>query len=451
MQLLHKDYLAPQSANAHRLYSSRSPELVASGTYQSSKTTHCLVKLHLLHLAKPGFQSLVVRKTKKALMRSVVPAFENKILPVHPSHADSLVSAYGKSQPYWYDYPNGGRMTLGGMNDADEVLSTEYDLIYYNQCEQATVDDWEKLKTRCNGRAGNWRTKSGRRLFQILGDCNPDSKFHFLLHRKNENLLEMLNFTLKDNILLYRDGEWTEYGIQTRDDLERSLSGMRYIRGFLGEWAVAEGAVYKEFDPDVHVIDTLPDMTGWQRFRSIDFGLIHPFICQWWAKRPEDGALFNYREYRKTNLTVAEHAEVIKRHSAGEHISWTVSDHDAEDNLTLQRNGIPTFNAKKGVIVGIEAVKKRLRENRIFFYSRASVGHDPELLREGGKPLTVLDEFAGYHHKPVEAHIGVAAKDDLPVKGNDDALDATQYQVTAHDNVYAVGFGGTVASRNVAA
>ena len=40
-----------------------------------------------------------------------------------------------------------------------------------------------------------------------------------------------------------------------------------------------------------------------------------------------------------------------------------------------------------------------------------------------GKPLSTIDEFAGYVHKPLESHIGDASKDDLPVKSSDDGLD----------------------------
>ena len=445
MQLLNSRYIAPQSRNCHALYASRLPELVASGTYESSKTTHCLVKLHLLHLQYPIW-SLVVRHTKKALIRSVIPAFENKILPVHPTHPESYVIPYGKRQPQWYDYPNGGRMTLGGMNDPDEVLSAEYDIIYYNQCEQATPEQWEKLAARCNGRAGNW-IENGKRMHQLLGDCNPDSKFHFLKQREAAGQLTMLNFTFADNILMARDGYWTEYGVKTRKGLSESLTGMRYLRGYLGEWAVAEGAVYKEWDPEVHVIDKLPDMTGWLRYRVIDFGLVHPFVCLWFAKRPSDGALFCYREYRRTGMMVEEHARNIKKLSEGESIVHTVADHDAEDNLTLQRYGVPTLLADKRILLGIEAVKRRLRDRKLFFYRNASVGADPELVRMGNRPLTTIDEFAGYHHKPVETHIGVAEKDDLPVKENDDGLDCVRYEVVAHDNLSAFGFAGSTVAR----
>ena len=68
------------------------------------------------------------------------------------------------------------------------------------------------------------------------------------------------------------NGEWTEKGKHTRETLEKTLSGIRYQRGFLGKWVAAEGQVYGEFDHDKHVINKLPDISGWTKYRAIDFG-----------------------------------------------------------------------------------------------------------------------------------------------------------------------------------
>ena len=438
--MLKADFVAPDSANIEELYSSRHDELVISGPYQSGKTFPCLVKLHLLHLRHPLW-TLVVRKRKTDLLRTVIPDFENKVLPYPPSHPLSFVEPYGRQSPQWYNYPNGGRMTLGGMDDPDKFLSGGYDVVYYNQCEQATLDEWEKLKTRCNGRSGRWKTKDGRVLHQLLGDCNPDSHLHWIKKREQDGKLRLVNCTHADNPLLFRDGDYTVLGRKTVADLESSLTGVRYQRGFLGQWVSAEGQVY-EFDRDKHVISDLPDMRLWQKYRAIDFGLTHPFVCLWFALNPKTGTLILYREWRRTNMLVADHAKEIMKASWGERTQFTVADHDAEDNLTLTRAGIPTRLANKSVLQGIDAVKRRLKERTLLIYDKALIKADPELARQG-KPLRTLDEFAGYVHKPLESHVGDASKDDLPIKRNDDGLDALRYMVMALDSPrQTFGFAG---------
>ena len=55
--------------------------------------------------------------------------------------------------------------------------------IFCNQVEQLTLEEWEKAGGRANGRAGNWRDlETGARLYQIIGDANPDHDFHWILN-----------------------------------------------------------------------------------------------------------------------------------------------------------------------------------------------------------------------------------------------------------------------------
>ena len=435
--MLKSNYVHPQSENIQELFRSRDPELILEGGYQAGKTYPCLVKLHLLHLRYPIW-SLTVRKKKVDLVRTVIPDFENKVIERHPSDPESVVTSYGKNNPQWYDYPNGGRMVLGGMDDSDKVLGSSYDLIYFNQCEQASLDDWEKLRARCNGRSFRWITKNGRLNHQLLGDCNPDASFHWIKAREKSGRVRVIKCTLKDNPMLYYDGDWTAFGRKTDEDLQQSLTGIRYQRGYLGKWVSAEGNVY-EFDENFHVIDTLPDIRTWRKYRGIDFGLVHPFVCLWFAKEPDTGALYCYREWRMTGMMVSDHAKKIKELSEGERISFTVADHDAEDNLTLNKAGVPTRLADKSILRGIEAVQRRLKARSIYFLRDALVMKDTELVNQN-KPTSVIEEFGSYVHKPLEQHIGNSEKDDIPIKENDDGLDVTRYIVSAIDKGVTLGF-----------
>ncbi len=153
-------------------------EVIIAGPYETGKTIAALHKLHTLLWTTKNARGLMVRKTYKSLLPSAVVTYEHKVLPIPPGHPDCPVMVFGGSRPDWYDYPNGARLVLGGMDNADKFLSAEFDFIYVNQAEEIDVDDWEKLTGRATGRAGNTEHP------QIIGDCNPSHPYHWILERE---------------------------------------------------------------------------------------------------------------------------------------------------------------------------------------------------------------------------------------------------------------------------
>jgi phage terminase large subunit len=162
-----------------------------------------------------------------------------------------------------------------------------------------------------------------------------------------------------------------------------SLSGVRYQRLRLGKWVSAEGQIYEAYDAATHLIDRFDIPDDWRRVRVIDFGLVHAFVCQWWAI-DGDGRMYRYREIYMTGRTVATHAKQINTLSEGEKIEQTICDHDAEDRQTLAENGIPNIAAKKDVLQGIGRVQDRLSKQadgrpRLFLLRDSLVEVDQEL------------------------------------------------------------------------
>src|SRR5690606_16389199 len=129
-------------------------------------------------------------------------------------------------------------------------------------------------------------------------------------------------------------GEITEQGRRTLAVLD-ALTGVRYQRLRKGKWVSAEGQIYETFGPAIHLVNRFDIPQDWRRIRVIDFGMRHPFVCQWWAIDP-DGRMYMYREIFMTNRTVRRHSEQIKSLSEGERIEATICDHDAEDRETLR-------------------------------------------------------------------------------------------------------------------
>jgi PBSX family phage terminase large subunit len=411
---------------AREFWAYKGPEALLSGPYETGKTMSALNKFHTLHAKYPKSQGLMVRKTYQSLLASAVVTFEKKVLPVPPDDPKSQVDKFGGNRPEWYDYPNGSRIVLGGMDNPDKFLSAEYDWIYVNQAEELSLDDWEKLTGRATGRAGNTP------YTQVIADCNPGAPQHWILARPR---LKIFYSRHEDNPTLYdqQTKQITKRGEKTIETLD-ALTGVRYKRGRLGLWVAAEGQVYEEFDPAIHLINRFDIPAEWRRIRLIDFGYTNPFTCLWVAIDP-DGRMFLYREIYMTQRLVEDHARDIVSLSEEEHIEATIADHDAEDRATLEKHGVPTIKADKAITVGIQAFQARLRKagdgKSRFYVMRDSLVETDAALKAKFKPISVVEEFAVY--------VWATTKDgkpdkETPVDNNNHGLDAARYGVMYLDN-----------------
>ncbi len=429
----------------------KGPEVLLEGPYETGKTIGCLQKLNALLAKYPRSRALMVRATYSSLINSAVITYENKVLPYPPGHHKCAIDKLGKSKPELYTYPNGSTITLGGLDNADKFLSSEFDYIYINQAEEIPLDSYEKLVGRATGRAGNVPYP------QVLSDCNPDVPTHWILSRDR---LKRFKSRHEDNPTLYDQdtGELTEQGIITMAALD-ALTGVRLKRGRFGLWVGVEGMVYEEWSRDIHLIDRFEIPASWRRMRVIDFGYTNPFVCLWIAI-DGDGRMYVYRQLYMSQRTVARHMVDIHIHSRGERYEVNVSDHDAEDRATLAQStivddpllverlrvagfavqvdkvqgdkvklpGINTIAADKRVTVGIEKMQQRLKvagDGRPrFSILRDSLIEVDNTLKSKFKPTSIEDEFPGYAWE--EPKEGKAPKEE-PVKVDDHGLDAGRY------------------------
>lgn len=417
-----KGGFCPRGA-AKTLWQSRDFETVIAGPAETGKTWGCLQYGDALLWKYPGAQGVIARKEYSTLIGSAVRTYKRILGPKSP------VLPYGGEQPQWFDYPNGSRMWLAGLDRPGKALSSERDFIYVNQVEETALEDWETLTTRATGRGAVMP------YTRVFGDANPGVPNHWIIQRSRAGRLRLLESRHIDNPTLYTDaGELTEQGRRTMDVLD-ALTGVRRLRLRDGKWAQVEGAVYEGYDTAVHLIDPFPIPASWRRIRSIDFGYTNPFVCQWWAL-DGDGRMYLYREIYQTRKIVADHAKRIKTLSAGEHFETTISDHDAEDRATLHAEGIDTQRALKAITPGIQAVVDRLRpagdkRPRLFVMKGARIDVD-EMLTDAKLPTNTEQEFDGYSYpkgkdgKPVK---------EVPLDVNNHGMDAMRYAVAYIDGI----------------
>jgi phage terminase large subunit len=133
---------------AKTLFECRDAEVLLSGPAGTGKSRACLEKLHIVALKYPGMRGLIVRKTAVSLTSTALVTWNEHVVAEGKRHG--LLNWYGGSQqePAQYTYSNGSRVTVGGMDKATRIMSSEYDVIYVQEAIELTLDDWEALTTR---------------------------------------------------------------------------------------------------------------------------------------------------------------------------------------------------------------------------------------------------------------------------------------------------------------
>ncbi len=416
----------PYGGNS-QLFTSKQPELILSGPAGTGKSRANLEYLNYWAMNYPGARLLMVRKTRRSLTESGMVTFEQKVL--HPAQG---VRFHGGKQQY--QYPNGSILAVGGMDKPSKIMSTDWDIIYFQEATEGDEEDWEICTIRLR-----W---GGLPIQQMIGDVNPGPSTHWILQRARDNKTVLLETRHEDNPMLFnRDGTKTPEGERYLSKLD-NLTGVRYARYRLGLWVSAEGMVYEDsWDRSRNLINRYHIPAEWPRYLAVDFGFTHPFVCLWAAIDP-DGRIIVYRQIYKTKTLVEDQAKEIKRVSrwgenGGEPLPRAIiCDHDAEDRATLERHlSLYTVPAHKSVSDGIQAVASRFRaagdgKSRIQIMRDCLVERDRDLA-EGKQPTCLEDEPESYVWDTRQG----AKKGEQPVKESDHGLDALRYLVAYFDLV----------------
>jgi|TARA_Y100001963_G_scaffold119233_1_gene166276 hypothetical protein len=108
---------------------------------------------------------------------------------------------------------------------------------------------------------------------------------------------------LDDNPYLAKDGRYEE--------MLKALPPIQRRQLLEGNWDVAEGAAFVEFDPTVHVIEPFTLPIVWERLKGIDYGYSSESCCLWGTIDRTDGTLIIYRELYRKNLTGLDLGRII--------------------------------------------------------------------------------------------------------------------------------------------
>jgi PBSX family phage terminase large subunit len=365
---------------------------IAHGAVRSAKTVGANVRwLRAILEAPPGANLLMAGKTLGALERNVL------------SPIGQLVGSgnfdYKRSLKRCWIY---GREILceGGNDEAayTKIAGLTLHSAYVDEGSLHPESFINMLMTRLS--------EPGSQLFLTTNPGNPG---HFLkkrwIDREAELDLRSWHFRLEDNPHLdpaYVAELKKQFGPPT------SLFYQRYI---LGEWVAAEGAIYRNFDREAHVVPRLPEGRIEEMRVAVDPGATHP-----------TGMLKGFRigdkwyiggEYRKADKSPAEVSKDLKNFLAGMYPTSIDVDPAAKAHrLQFIGDGIEGVQqADNDVLNGIQKVISAFDQGWLQL-----VGPATPMLQE---------ELEGYRWDPKATERG----EDAPIKEGDDLADCLRYLV----------------------
>ena len=247
-------------------------------------------------------------------------------------------------------------------------------------------------------------------------NCNPDSPMHWFLLRwiekRDEKRLLHLHFLMDDNPSLSE---------AVRERYRTTYSGVFYSRFILGEWVMAQGAIYRDaWDDDELLFDDekleylLKNLHIMKRSITIDYGTVNPMV---YLDVLDDGTdLWFIREYywdsraEQREKDNSQYADDLLEFVRGVELwpSNVVIDPSAASfKIELRNRGlhaketVETINADNDVIEGIRKVNTLMTRRKIHFYKglnhtikelKAYVWDDKALQNSGKeKPIKVAD------------------------------------------------------------
>lgn len=92
-----------------------------------------------------------------------------------------------------------------------------------------------------------------------------------------------------------------------------------------GNWDIAEGAAFSEFNRAIHVVEPFNIPSSWPRFRAADYGYSSFSAVLWFAVAPDDSIVV-YRELYVSKVIPEDLATMILEAEAGDNIRYGVLD-----------------------------------------------------------------------------------------------------------------------------
>ena len=293
---------------------------------------------------------------------------------------------------------------------------TEFPLQYL-QSRLRTTNPAISCYIRCTanpgGVGGHWVKK------RYLDPAPPNESFK----GQDKITRKFIPARLEDNPYLSLDGKY--------EQMLQSLPAVQRKQLLEGNWDVAEGAAFVEFDYDSHCIDPYVLPKHWDRVKGIDYGYAAESAVVWAAIDPSDETLIIYRELYQKGLTGVDLAAKIFEFEKEDKLSvrgvldWAAWNRTGATGPTvgevLATAGHKLRRADKNRIQGKIQIHERLKINAAGRPKLQIFKNCPNLIRE-------LQSIPLDPNRP----------EDVDTKASDHAYDALRYLIMSRPRTQSV-------------
>lgn len=363
------------------------------GAVRSGKTHASILKLIDIIKNGPPGAGMIIGVNRDTIQRNVLLQLYKFLGFPPPTTKTTETKLYGRN------------IYFVGAHDEGSVRRIQGSTLAFSYVDEATCIPspfWRMLLSRLSVKGS-----------QLLATCNPEGPHHWLkkefLDRKAELDLISWNFTLDDNPSL--DPKFIA-------NLKKEYTGSWYQRLILGEWAMAQGAIFSEFDQDNTFDKDFPSPTFW--IAGLDYGTTNPTACHiaaitpkmWPQIRIEEEYYYDSVKAGRSK-TDAELADDIKAFIGWKPIRALYVDPAAASiKLELRNRDIPVLDANNDVLFGIKMMSKFIANKNL-------------VIRKSCRILTEQIQGYAWDHKAAERG------EDKPIKKDDHAVDSCRYLLSA--------------------
>lgn len=397
--------------------------IAAFGGYRAGKSYAILFKIVQICRFMPGSKALIGRKHYKGLRADTFEVLFNP-------EGGLLVGlgTYNKSDQVFTFY-NGSIIFFRHFDDENSLKGPTTNIIFLEQAEEIKKSAFDVLKTR-NSLWGNEDEEHSEYQKYVKKYKNKTG----VIQRPAHYMFVTANpypCWLKDYFIDSTPENWEIFDMPTTvneqnlpvgyvDEQKIQMSDQEFNQYIMGSWQFAQGRIYNEFNPDVHIIEPISAETlvkqGAKIICSIDPGYQHYTGVVWVALMPNQDLIL-YDEIYEREKTTDQIAEIINIKTAQHKARPDIFLIDYAANRTSSTSGkseadifkehrIPVTNADKEVFGGIMRMKSLFKQGKIKVSAICS---------------NFIKELGLYSWDP--------KRPDHPIKANDDLMDPFRYIV----------------------
>jgi len=337
---------------------------------------------------------------------------------------------YKEVEKLW-NFPSGAKIEFGFLErDADvyRYQGQAYSWIGFDEItHQATEFSWNYLASRL-------RTTDPEIIPYMRCTANPGGVgAHWVKKRyidpsppyesfKGADGLtrKFIPARLDDNPYLANDGGY--------EQMLKALPPTQRRQLLEGDWEVAEGAAFTEFDRNLHVIAPFEIPMHWERIKGIDYGYASESACVWGAVDKDDGTLIIYRELYRKGLLGTDLAHIISEMELNDPMSVP----GVLDTACWNRTG------QTGPTVGETLVKaghklRRADKNRVA--GKIQI-HEYLKTQQSGRPkIQIFNTCPNLIRELQSIPLDKSNPEDVDTHAPDHAYDALRYLIMARPRV----------------